>query len=147
MAQKTTAVAVMSASEKTAKIADQRNEIRELKAENRSIIADYNKRVSKFVREELPTIATYAGAGAAFGGLLGYFLHDKMKEWFGADSYVALLGTAALGVVVVVATPSVIKVSRASLEKTGPMQAGMYGLGVGLIGAGGYLAYRDWPQA
>jgi hypothetical protein len=143
----TTAPAVVSRAQLEKQAQSARADAREAKAEVKALEKNYSARMSKFVREDLPQIATYAGAGAAIGGLLGYWLHDRMKEWFGADSYIGLLGTAALGVVVVIATPSLVKVSRAKIAETAPTQAALYGLGVGLVGAGAWRAYQDWPAA
>src|SRR5690606_11561215 len=58
-----------------------------------SVIAESKSRMTRFVREDLPTVALYGGGGAMLGALLGYWLHDQMKGWFGEDSYVGLLGT------------------------------------------------------
>jgi hypothetical protein len=110
-------------------------------------ISSGRRAMQRFAGEEVPKIATYGGAGAGLGVLLGYFLHDRLKEWFGADSYLGLLGTAALGAGLLVVTPQIFKVSAARIEKNAANQAFAYGAAIGLLGVGAWRAYQDWPAS
>jgi hypothetical protein len=148
MAAKTsTAVATLTPAAKTEKIQKQQSTITDLRADLKNSDKEKNSAIRNFIKKDVPQIAIYSGAGAAIGGLLGYFLFDKMQEWFGAGTYVALLGTAALGIVVIVAAPSLVRVTKKSLETSAPIAGALYGFGAGVAGVGAYRAYQEWPAA
>ncbi|MDC0720669.1 hypothetical protein [Nannocystis bainbridge] len=107
-------------------------------------IAEYKKKAARFWKEDMPTVAKYGGAGALLGLWAGSYLYDKMAEWFGADSYLALYGTAALGVVVVAFAPKIVRGAVRKTEQQGPAIAALSGFGVGLAGIGAWRAWQDY---
>lgn len=141
------ATAALTKSQATETIANLRSDRSELRAKLATQASEFSSKMSQLVREQIPQVAIYGGAGAGLGILVGYFLHDRFKGWFGADSYAGLLATAALGAALIVATPSVFKVTRKSVEKSAGNQAAMYGFGIGMLGVGAYRAYQEWPAA
>lgn len=114
-------------------------------ARGKEVVAEYAGKMRKFMREDLPQVALFGGGGAVFGALVGYWLFDQAVAYFGAGSYVGLLSTAAVGLVVIVATPSLVRVTAKSMASTAPVAAAAYGAGVGLLGVGLYRAYQNWP--
>lgn len=142
-AMATTAIQPMSRAQWQAQTQDLKAQLRQAKQTGAELITEGRRRMSVFVREKLPELAMYAGVGAALGGLLGYWLHDQAKAYFGADSYLGLYGTAALGGLAVYFTPQIVKVTAASFERAAATQAGAYGFSIGLLAAGAYRAYQD----
>lgn len=120
-------------------------EVKTLKERGKEIANEYAGKMRRFVREDLPQIAIFGGGGAVFGALVGYWLFDQAVAYFGPTSYVGLLSTAAAGVVLLIATPSLVRVSAKQMASTAPVAAAAYGASIGLLGAGLYRAYQNWP--
>jgi hypothetical protein len=147
MAAKTsTAVATLTPAAKTEKIQKQQSTITDLRADLKTAEKSNATAFRTFIKKDVPQIALYSGVGATVGALTAYFLFDKMQTWF-PDSYVGLLGTAALGIVVIIAAPSLVRVTKKSLESSAPIAGALYGFGAGLAGVGAYRAYDAWPQS
>lgn len=89
-------------------------------------------------------LAISAAAGFGAGGGLAYILHDQVKEYFGADSIFALAALPVAGVVIVAATPKMLKDPAKKPGENANKRAAGYGFGMGMAAVGAYLSYEDY---
>lgn len=104
-------------------------------------MAQANEKIRAMARA-IPTHALTAAAGSVIGFAIGWFGYNKLRAYFGAESYapdaIVLLGGALVGL------SSLMIKDRKAPGSAAPERFGLIGAGVGIAAAGAAQTYYAW---
>lgn len=121
--------------------------LRQSEADFDAKVGAMQARLKDAVTSGAESAAMAGGIGFGIGGAIAFIAHDKVSTYFGKGSWLALLTLPAAGLGTIAITPMLLKDRPKALGENAGMRAGGYGLGLGLLGVGGYFSYQDYMAA
>lgn len=144
MIQKSAGKDVALIAEKSEQAAAAKADLRKAEMEFDEKVNSLERRFREGMQSGLQEAAMSGAIGFGIGGGLAYMLHDRVAEYFGKGSYTAMAVLPVAGVVLLAATPELLKDPRSKPGENASTRAAGYGTGLGLALVGGYLSYQDY---
>jgi hypothetical protein len=120
-------------------------------ARNRGLAANFDARMAQAkdkinsMARAIPTHALTSAGGAVLGFAIGWFGYNKLRTYFGVESYapdaIVLMGGALVGF------SAMLVKDRKGPGSAAPERFGLIGAGVGLAAAGAAQTYYAWFAA